>query len=78
MNSSRRNLLAALTLLGLPLPTLTMAQAKLLPLNTPGLDHLDVIVPDVEKTAKFYMGVFNTTLHAQPFQGGFRYFILLS
>ena len=78
MNSSRRNLLAALTVLGLPLPTLTMAQAKLLPLNTPGLDHLDVIVPDVEKTAKFYMGVFNTTLHAQPFQGGFRYFILLN
>ena len=28
-------------------------------------------------SATCYMGVFNTTLHAQPFQGGFRYLILL-
>lgn len=48
-----------------------------LPLNTPKVDHLDVIVPDVEASARFYMGVFKTRLHAQPFQGGFRYFILL-
>jgi catechol 2,3-dioxygenase-like lactoylglutathione lyase family enzyme len=58
-----------------------VAQAQqppsLLPLNTPKVDHLDIIVPDVEAAARFYMGVFNTTLHAQPFQGGFRYFILL-
>jgi catechol 2,3-dioxygenase-like lactoylglutathione lyase family enzyme len=52
--------------------------ARLLPLNTPKIDHLDVIVPNVEASARFYMGVFNTKLHAQPFQGGFRYFILLS
>jgi catechol 2,3-dioxygenase-like lactoylglutathione lyase family enzyme len=50
---------------------------SLLPLNTPKVDHLDVIVPDVEKTARFYMGLFNTSLHAQPFQGGQRYFVLL-
>lgn len=50
--------------------------AGLLPINTPKVDHLDVIVPDVAATARFYMGVFNTTLHAQPFQGGFRYFVL--
>ena len=50
---------------------------QLLPLNTPKVDHLDVIVPNVEASARFYMGVFNTRLHAQPFQGGFRYFILL-
>jgi catechol 2,3-dioxygenase-like lactoylglutathione lyase family enzyme len=49
----------------------------LLPINTPKIDHLDVIVPDVEKTARFYMSVFNTSLHAQPFQGGQRYFVLL-
>lgn len=49
----------------------------LLPLNTPKVDHLDVIVPDVAKSARFYMGLFNTKLHAQPFQGGFRYFVLL-
>ncbi len=72
---TRRELLGALALLGLP--GMTFAQANLLPLNTPGLDHLDVIVPDVEKSARFYMGLFNTTLHAQPFQGGQRYFILL-
>jgi predicted enzyme related to lactoylglutathione lyase len=51
--------------------------APLLPLNTPKVDHLDIIVPDVAAAARFYMGVFKTTLHAQPFQGGFRYFILL-
>jgi catechol 2,3-dioxygenase-like lactoylglutathione lyase family enzyme len=50
--------------------------ASLLPINTPKIDHLDVIVPNVEASARFYMGVFNTKLHAQPFQGGFRYFIL--
>jgi catechol 2,3-dioxygenase-like lactoylglutathione lyase family enzyme len=50
---------------------------SLLPLRTPKLDHLDVIVPNVEASARFYMGVFNTKLHAQPFQGGSRYFILL-
>lgn len=52
-------------------------QPRLLPLDTPGLDHLDVIVPDVEKTARFYMGLFRTALHAQPFQGAQRYFVLL-
>jgi catechol 2,3-dioxygenase-like lactoylglutathione lyase family enzyme len=52
-------------------------QTSVLPLNTPKVDHLDVIVPNVEASARFYMSVFNTRLHAQPFQGGFRYFILL-
>jgi predicted enzyme related to lactoylglutathione lyase len=59
-------------------PAAAQAQPQsLLPLNTPKVDHLDIIVPDVEAAARFYMAVFNTTLHAQPFQGGFRYFILL-
>lgn len=53
------------------------ARKSLLPVNTPKIDHLDVIVPDVAKTAKFYMALFNTKLHAQPFQGNFRYFVLL-
>jgi catechol 2,3-dioxygenase-like lactoylglutathione lyase family enzyme len=75
MTTTRRELIAALALLGLP--RMTVAQTALLPLNTPGLDHLDVIVPDVEKTTRFYMGLFKTTLHAQPFQGGQRYFVLL-
>ncbi len=53
------------------------ASSSLLPVKTPGLDHLDVIVPDVEKSTRFYMGLFRTTLHAQPFQGAQRYFVLL-
>ena len=60
-----------------PLPALAQAQqGSLLPINTPKVDHLDVIVPDVAASARFYMGLFNTRLHAQPFQGGFRYFVL--
>jgi len=51
-------------------------RANVLPLNTPKVDHLDVVVPNVEASARFYMSVFNTKLHAQPFQGGFRYFVL--
>jgi catechol 2,3-dioxygenase-like lactoylglutathione lyase family enzyme len=55
-----------------------VAQTRpLLPLNTPKVDHLDIVVPDVAAAARFYMSVFNTTLHAQPFQGGLRYFVLL-
>jgi catechol 2,3-dioxygenase-like lactoylglutathione lyase family enzyme len=61
-----------------PVTAARQAQSgALLPLNTPKVDHLDIIVPDVEAAARFYMAVFNTTLHAQPFQGGFRYFVLL-
>jgi catechol 2,3-dioxygenase-like lactoylglutathione lyase family enzyme len=60
----------------LPLLRAVQAQGGLLPINTPKIDHLDVIVPDVAASARFYMGVFNTRLHAQPFQGGFRYFVL--
>jgi len=79
MNFDRRTLLGSLAAFGLPLtaPGLALGQTPMLPLNTPGMDHLDVIVPDVAATATFYMGVFRTTLHAQPFQGGFRYFVLL-
>jgi catechol 2,3-dioxygenase-like lactoylglutathione lyase family enzyme len=49
-----------------------------LPLDTPGVDHLDIVVPDPEASARFYMSVFNTKLHGQPFQGAIRYFILLA
>jgi len=74
---TRRDVLALMAITGLALPHWVSAEERLLPLDTPGLDHLDVIVPDVEKSARFYMGLFRTTLHAQPFQGGFRYFVLL-
>ena len=77
MNFKRRTVLWSMAALAAPLPTFTLAQDKVLPLRTPGLDHLDVIVPDVEATAKFYMGLFNTELHAQEFRGAQRYFVLL-
>ena len=53
------------------------AQNSVLPLSTPGLDHLDIIVEDVEASSRFYMALLNTKLHAQPFRGAFRYFVLL-
>lgn len=80
---SRRRFIAGLGTVA-TLPVLNSLDAwgaeagkSLLPLNTPKVDHLDVIVPDVEKTARFYMSLFKTKLHAQPFQGGQRYFVLL-
>ena len=84
-NLSRRAFIASLGAASLPLVGSAPAGAqpqpqppgRLLPLNTPKIDHLDVIVPNVEASARFYMGVFSTALHAQPFQGGQRYFILL-
>jgi predicted enzyme related to lactoylglutathione lyase len=79
-NLSRRAFVTGLGAAALPWlgvrPGWTQAPPRLLPLNTPKVDHLDVIVPDVEKSARFYMSVFNTTLHAQPFQGANRYFVL--
>ena len=48
-----------------------------LPLKNLGLEHLDIVVPDTAASAKFYMRVFRTKLHQQPFQGAIRYFILL-
>jgi glyoxylase I family protein len=79
-NVSRRTFMAGLGAAA-SLPWLRSVQAQaprgsLLPIATPKIDHLDVIVPDVAASARFYMGVFNTRLHAQPFQGGFRYFVL--
>jgi catechol 2,3-dioxygenase-like lactoylglutathione lyase family enzyme len=74
--TTRRDLLT-MTAVMATLPGWALAQQRVLPLDTPGLDHLDVLVPDVEKSARFYMGLFRTALHAQPFQGAQRYFVLL-
>jgi len=51
--------------------------APALPLKNLGLEHLDIVVPDTAASAKFYMRLFKTKLHQQPFQGSIRYFILL-
>jgi catechol 2,3-dioxygenase-like lactoylglutathione lyase family enzyme len=77
MSLSRRTMIGLVAAAGLPAWQSASAQVRVLPLDTPGLDHLDVIVPDVEKTTRFYMGLFRTALHAQPFQGASRYFVLL-
>jgi catechol 2,3-dioxygenase-like lactoylglutathione lyase family enzyme len=75
--TSRRELLTLLAAAGASASLPAWGQARLLPVETPGLDHLDVAVPDVEKSTRFYMGLLRTTVHAQPFRGGFRYFVLL-
>lgn len=77
-NINRRSVLWSMAALSIPLPSFVFGQDQVLPLRTPGLDHLDVMVPDVEKTTKFYMGLLKTELHAQEFRGGLRYFVLLN
>jgi catechol 2,3-dioxygenase-like lactoylglutathione lyase family enzyme len=81
---SRRRFVTALGTAAVSLPLLNTGSVlaaasdkSLLPLNTPKVDHLDVMVPNVESSARFYMSVFKTSLYAQPFQGGQRYFVLL-
>jgi catechol 2,3-dioxygenase-like lactoylglutathione lyase family enzyme len=53
------------------------AQARALPLKNPGLEHLDIVVPDTAESARFYKRVFSSPLHEQDFRGGKRYFVLL-
>ena len=74
--TTRRELVVMMAAAG-ALPAWGGEQRKLLPVDTPGIDHLDTAVPDVEKSTRFYMGLLRTALHAQPFRGGQRYFVLL-
>lgn len=53
------------------------APAPALPLDNLGLEHLDIVVPDPAASARFYMRIFKTALHQQPFRDAFRYFVLL-
>jgi catechol 2,3-dioxygenase-like lactoylglutathione lyase family enzyme len=53
------------------------AQARALPLENLGLEHLDIVVPDTAESARFYKRVFSSPLHEQEFRGGKRYFVLL-
>jgi catechol 2,3-dioxygenase-like lactoylglutathione lyase family enzyme len=54
-----------------------LAQESALPLVNLGLEHLDILVPDVAESARFYKQVFDAPLHEQPFRGSVRYFVLL-
>jgi hypothetical protein len=79
-NPTRRSFIAAMTAAPFATPALAWAQSPVqpaLPLKNLGLEHLDIVVPDTAVSAKFYMQVFRTKLHQQPFQGNIRYFILL-
>jgi len=75
----RRTLLGALcagvgaTLLGRH----ARGQARALPLENLGIEHLDIVVPDTAESARFYKRVFSSPLHEQDFRGGKRYFVLL-
>jgi catechol 2,3-dioxygenase-like lactoylglutathione lyase family enzyme len=75
----RREFLGRIGAVVVASPSFARAQssAAALPLKNLGLEHLDIVVPDTAVSAKFYMQVFRTRLHQQPFQGGIRYFILL-
>jgi catechol 2,3-dioxygenase-like lactoylglutathione lyase family enzyme len=53
------------------------AQARALPIENLGLEHLDIVVPDTAESARFYKRVFSSALHEQDFRGGKRYFVLL-
>jgi len=79
MSLSRRRFLSTLGAAGcLPLINgRVLAQQPALPLANLGLEHLDILVPDVAASARFYKQVFNSPLHEQPFRGTVRYFVLL-
>src|SRR5215831_13536631 len=76
---TRRSFIAGMGAAAFASVTSARAQSSgaALPLKNLGLEHLDIVVPDTAVSAKFYMQVFRTKLHQQPFQGGIRYFILL-
>jgi catechol 2,3-dioxygenase-like lactoylglutathione lyase family enzyme len=59
------------------LPWRARGQARALPLENQGLEHLDIVVPDTAESARFYKRVFSSPLHEQDFRGGKRYFVLL-
>jgi catechol 2,3-dioxygenase-like lactoylglutathione lyase family enzyme len=77
---TRRSFIGGIGAAMLASATSTRAQSPTgpaLPLKNLGLEHLDIVVPDTAVSAKFYMQVFRTKLHQQPFNAGIRYFILL-
>ena len=74
----RRTLLSALCAgAGATLLARVHGQARALPLENLGIEHLDIVVPDTAESARFYKRVFSSPLHEQDFRGGKRYFVLL-
>jgi catechol 2,3-dioxygenase-like lactoylglutathione lyase family enzyme len=70
-------LACALVMASLPWAQSPASQARALPLDNLGLEHLDIVVPDPAASARFYARIFKTTLHQQPLRDTIRYFVLL-
>jgi catechol 2,3-dioxygenase-like lactoylglutathione lyase family enzyme len=86
---SRRTVLAGLGASAVGAPALAQAPgrggppptaeeiAAALPLNSPGLEHFAMLVPDVGATGRFYSKVFNPDgLHKEK-EGALRYYVVL-
>src|ERR1051325_11392539 len=65
-----------LTTTGLLLATRAAAQSKLLPLNTSGLDHLSITLPDAVAAANFYGKIFDPQVFHER-TGVQRYYVRL-
>ena len=78
-NLGRRMLLGALGASAcaalLPLPP-ARGQARALPLENLGLEHLDIVVPDPAESRALLQARVSSPLHEQDFRGGKRYFVL--
>jgi catechol 2,3-dioxygenase-like lactoylglutathione lyase family enzyme len=81
VNRSRRALLGAAVAIG-PMAVLgsrVFAEEQLkgdeLPLNTTGLEHFGMVVPDVEAAARFYSSVFNPDMQKEK-DAPLRYYVM--
>jgi catechol 2,3-dioxygenase-like lactoylglutathione lyase family enzyme len=75
---TRRALVAAAIAAAVTIGVIAQTTApKALPLDNLGLEHLDIVVPDPEASARFYTRIFRSALHQQPVRDTLRYFVLL-
>ena len=76
---SRRAVLGVLAAIGPAVMHSVRAAEELqgneLPLHTTGLEHIGMVVPDVEKTARFYSSVFNPDLQKEK-DSPLRYYVM--
>ena len=76
---SRRAVLGALAAIGpavmLSVRAAEELQGNELPLRTTGLEHIGMVVPDVEKAARFYSSVFNPDLQKEK-DSPLRYYVM--
>jgi len=74
--SRRRLLVCAAAVAGAPLIGRSQAPQRLLPLNTTGLDHLSITVPDSKAAATFYARIFDPQVFHER-TGVQRYYVRL-